>query len=100
MCESTCSNFDVRAAAGLPGRVCNAMTDVSSLSVDDLGDYLIENDIPSDVVLLFCGKRAQVKYVSAQTDSRIPFVIVPRIAIYTCMLQVAVFSFHTGNVGA
>ena len=50
------------------------MTDVSSLSVDDLGDYLIENDIPPDAVLLFCGKRAQVyvhcMYVS-RTDSRI-----------------------------
>lgn len=40
-------------------RVCacvDAMTDVSSFSVDDLCDLLLESGVPPDVVTAFCGK--------------------------------------------
>jgi hypothetical protein len=49
------------------------MTDVSSFSLDDLGDYLIENDIPSDTVLLFCGKRAHIMGFVCQLTTRVIF---------------------------
>ena len=32
------------------------MTDVGSFGVDELGDFLIENEIPSDVVITFCSE--------------------------------------------
>ena len=32
------------------------MTDISSHNVDELADFLTDNEIPSDVVLLLCGK--------------------------------------------
>ena len=49
--------YTFKRAAADSGVDCVAMTDVSSFSVDDLGDYLIDNEIHSNAVLLLCRKR-------------------------------------------
>ena len=43
------------------------MTNVGSYSVDELGDYLLDSDIPPDVATVFYGKLLQFHYAAASS---------------------------------
>ena len=68
------------------------MTDVPSLSVDGLGDYLIENDIPSNPVLLFCGKRARSVW---QPTTRVIFPLCDMSGLFWIIILRVLFPLHT-----
>lgn len=51
------------------GKVTKAMEFSSACTVDELGDYLLEKDIPPDIVTNFTSKRSRRPLVTAKCVS-------------------------------